>query len=41
MKKGSKYKTAYISVTIDGTGLGFVPMDRYLFGTCHEILEKI
>ena len=40
-KKGSKYKNAYISVTIDSTGLGVVPMDRYSFGTCHEILEKI
>ena len=40
MKKVSKYKTAYISVTIDSSELGVVPMDRYSFGTCHEILEK-
>ena len=39
-KKGSKYKTAYISIIIDSTGLGVVPMDRYSLGTCHEMLEK-
>ena len=39
--KGSKYKNGHISDITYGTRLGVVSIDRYLFGTSHEIVKNI